>query len=154
MRIRAIKMFNHLFVPIDDFSIKISKLKKVQALVKSNGAKLSLSHVSSPFPPIIYAGNGYAAGSYMTLESHREACESHAKRLFERATEILGSELVYSKHHIYESDVTKGIIKGAKKSKADLILMISHRYSGIMGLISSSESQQVIRASELPVLVI
>jgi nucleotide-binding universal stress UspA family protein len=90
----------------------------------------------------------------MTLESHRKACESHAKRLFERATEILGSELVYSNHHIYESDVTKGIIKGAKKSKSDLILMISHRHSGIMGLISSSESQQVIRATKLPVLVI
>jgi nucleotide-binding universal stress UspA family protein len=46
------------------------------------------------------------------------------------------------------------IIKQARKSKCDLIMMASHGRSGIKGILLGSETAKVLTHSKIPVLVV
>lgn len=52
------------------------------------------------------------------------------------------------------SDVSDALLKVAKKSKAELIVMASHGRGGIKRVLLGSETLQVLTHSEIPVLVI
>jgi nucleotide-binding universal stress UspA family protein len=52
------------------------------------------------------------------------------------------------------SNVSDALLKVAKKSKADLIVMASHGRGGIKRVLLGSETLQVLTHSEIPVLVI
>jgi nucleotide-binding universal stress UspA family protein len=45
-------------------------------------------------------------------------------------------------------------LDGAKKAKADVIVMASHKRTGIKGVLLGSETHEVIVHSKLPVLVL
>ena len=50
--------------------------------------------------------------------------------------------------------VSDALIAGAKKHKADIIVMASHGRKGVKRLLLGSETQQVLTHSEIPVLVL
>ncbi|MEY3875373.1 MAG: hypothetical protein RIR50_544 [Pseudomonadota bacterium] len=50
--------------------------------------------------------------------------------------------------------LSEGILDGAKKAKADVIVMASHKRTGIKGILLGSETHEVIVHSKLPVLVL
>ena len=52
------------------------------------------------------------------------------------------------------SNVSDALLKVAKKSKAELIVMASHGRGGIKRILLGSETLQVLTHSEIPVLVI
>lgn len=52
------------------------------------------------------------------------------------------------------SEPYEGIIEAAERSGCDLILMASHGYRGVKGLLLGSQTQKVLTHSKLPVLVL
>ena len=56
--------------------------------------------------------------------------------------------------HISNTNLAEGILDGAKKAKADVIVMASHKRTGIKGVLLGSETHEVIVHSKLPVLVL
>ena len=56
--------------------------------------------------------------------------------------------------HITHPNISDGIIEAAKKSKADVIAMASHKRTGMKGIFLRSEAHEVILHSTIPVLIL
>jgi nucleotide-binding universal stress UspA family protein len=127
-------MFKHLLVPVDGSDVSKKSLKKVAALAKADGAAVTLVYVSDPLPPMVYSDSTMGYG--ITQKEHSKVCETYAKDVFKKATTALGT------------------LDGAKKAKADVIVMASHKRTGIKSILLGSETHEVIVHSKLPVLVL
>ena len=145
-------MFKHLLVPVDGSDISKKSLKKVAALAKADGAAVTLVYVSDSLPPMVYSDSTMGYG--VTQKDHQKACEAYAKDVFKKAVAALGASIKAKTLHISNSNLSEGILDGAKKSKADVIVMASHKRTGIKGILLGSETHEVIVHSKLPVLVL
>jgi len=145
-------MFKQLLVLIDGSELTKKALKKVAALAKADGSQVVLAYVSDPTPPMVYGDSTLGYG--FTQKEHKKACDSYAKALFKKAAPLLGMGLKVSTLHLYHPNLAEGILEAAKKSKADVIVMASHKRSGIKGMLLGSEAQEVIVHATLPVLVL
>jgi nucleotide-binding universal stress UspA family protein len=145
-------MFKHLLVPVDGSDTSKKSLKKVAQLAKTDGAAVTLVYVSDSLPPMVYSDSTLGYG--ITQKDHQKACDAYAKDVFKKATIALGTTIKAKTLHISHSNLSEGILDGAKKSKADVIVMASHKRTGIKGLLLGSETHEVIVHSKLPVLVL
>jgi nucleotide-binding universal stress UspA family protein len=145
-------MFKHLLVPVDGSDTSKKSLKKVALLAKADGAAVTLVYVSDSLPPMVYSDSTLGYG--ITQKDHQKACDAYAKDVFKKAATALGASIKAKVLHISNSNLSEGILDGAKKSKADVIVMASHKRTGIKGLLLGSETHEVIVHSNLPVLVL
>jgi nucleotide-binding universal stress UspA family protein len=145
-------MFKHLLVPVDGSDVSKKSLKKVAELAKADGAAVTLVYVSDSLPPMVYSDSTLGYG--ITQKDHQKACDAYAKDVFKKAATALGTSIKAKTMHISNSNLSEGILDGAKKSKADVIVMASHKLTGIKGVLLGSETHEVIVHSKLPVLVL
>jgi nucleotide-binding universal stress UspA family protein len=145
-------MFKNLIVPIDGGDLSFKSLKKVAQLAKADGAKITLVYVSDPLPPIAYADS--TMGVPFSDSQHKKACESFAKKIFTKSLEKIDQGLTVDVRHVYNVNLFEGIIEAAKKAKGDVIVMASHKNTGLKGILLGSETHAVIVHSTLPVLVL
>ena len=145
-------MFKHLLVPVDGSDVSKKSLKKVSELAKADGAAVTLVYVSDPTPPLVYSDSTMGYG--ISQKEHKAACEAYAKDVFKKAATLLGTGIKAKTSHIENSNLSEGILDGAKKAKADVIVMASHKRTGIRGVLLGSETHEVIVHSKLPVLVL
>jgi len=145
-------MFKHLLVPVDGSDVSKKSLKKVAELAKSDGAAVTLVYVSDPLPPMVYSDSTMGYG--VTQKDHQKVCEAYAKDVFKKASTALGASIKAKALHISNTNLSEGILDGAKKAKADVIVMASHKRTGIKGILLGSETHEVIVHSKLPVLVL
>jgi len=145
-------MFKHLLVPVDGSDVSKKSLKKVAELAKADGAAVTLVYVSDSLPPMVYSDSTLGYG--ITQKDHQKACDAYAKDVFKKAATALGTSIKAKTLHISNSNLSEGILDGAKKSKADVIVMASHKLTGIKGVLLGSETHEVIVHSKLPVLVL
>ena len=145
-------MFKHLLVPVDGSDISRKSLKKVAALAKSDGAAVTLVYVSDPLPPMVYSDSTMGYG--ISAKEHTKVCDAYAKDVFKKSAAALGAGINPKSIHISNSNLSEGILQGAKKAKADVIVMASHKRTGIKGILLGSETHEVIVHSSLPVLVL
>jgi nucleotide-binding universal stress UspA family protein len=144
-------MFKHLLVPVDGSDVSKKSLKKVAELAKADGATVTLAYVSDPTPPMVYSDSTMGYG--VTTKEHAKACDAYAADVFKKAQAQLGAIKAKSLH-IKTSNLAEGILDAAKKAKADVIVMASHKRTGIAGMLLGSETHEVIVHSKLPVLVL
>ena len=145
-------MFKHLLVPVDGSDISRKSLKKVAELAKKDGAAVTLVYVSDPLPPLVYSDSTMGYG--ISAKEHKKVCEAYAKDVFKKAASSLGAAIKAKTLHIENTNLSEGIMDGAKKAKADVIVMASHKRTGIKGMLLGSETHEVIVHSKLPVLVL
>lgn len=145
-------MFKHLLVPIASEEMISKTFKHVSRLVKEDQARVTLVHVSEPIPLYMYESSAY--GFQAAEENHKNNCESYAKKLFDLAAVELGSTVKCDVCHLFNVNVFEGIVEAAKLSKVDVILMASHKRTGLKGLFMGSDTNAVIKHTKLPVLVI
>ncbi|HAT39691.1 universal stress protein [Polynucleobacter necessarius] len=145
-------MFKRLLVPVDGSGVSSKSLKKVAALSKADGAAVTLVYVSDPMPPMVYSDSTMGYG--ISQKEHAKVCEVYAKDVFKKATAALGAGVKTNSLHIANSNLAEGILDGAKKAKADVIVMASHKRTGIRSMLLGSETHEVIVHATLPVLVL
>jgi nucleotide-binding universal stress UspA family protein len=145
-------MFKHLLVPVDGSDVSKKSLKKVAELAKADGAAVTLVYVSDPLPPMVYSDSTMGYG--ITQKDHIQVSEAYAKEVFKKAVTALGVSIKTKTLHISCGNLAEGILEGAKKSKADVIVMASHKRTGITGILLGSETHEVIVHTKLPVLVL
>jgi len=145
-------MFKQLLVPVDGSDISKKSLKKVAQLAKSDGAAVTLVYVSDPTPPLAYSDS--TMGYMITTKEHKQACEAYAKNVFKQAQTQLGAGIKVNTIHALDISLAQGILDAAKKAKADVIVMASHKRTGISGVLLGSETHDVIVHTKLPVLVL
>ena len=145
-------MFKRFLVPVDGSDVSKKSLKKVAELAKADGAAVTLVYVSDPLPPLVYSDSTMGYG--VSAKEHKSACDAYAKDVFKKAVSTLGSGVKTSTLHIANTNLSEGILDGAKKAKADVIVMASHKRTGIKGVLLGSETHEVIVHAKLPVLVL
>ncbi len=145
-------MFQNLIVPVDGSDLSLKSLKKVAELARADGAEVTLVYVSDPLPPIAYADS--TMGVAFSDTEHKKMCEAFAKKVLAKSIDKFGKGLRISARHIFHSNLYEGIIEAAKKSKGDVIVMASHKNTGLKGIMLGSETHAVIVHTKLPVLVL
>ncbi len=145
-------MFQNLIVPVDGSDVSMKSLKRVAELAKADAAKITLVYVSDPLPPIAYADS--TMGVVFTDTEHKKACEVFAKKILTQSANKLGKGLKVETRHIFHVNLYEVIIEAAKKAKGDVIVMASHKNTGIKGIMLGSETHAVIVHTKLPVLVL
>ncbi len=145
-------MFKHLLVPVDGSDVSKKSLKKVAQLAIADKAAVTLVYVSDPLPPTVYSDSTMGYG--ITQKDHQKVCAAYAQDVFKKAATALGANVKAKSLHVSNTDLSAGILDAAKKAKADVIVMASHKRTGIKGLLLGSETHEVIVHSTLPVLVL
>jgi nucleotide-binding universal stress UspA family protein len=148
----GVNMFKRLLVPVDGSDVSKKALKKVAELAKADKASVTLVYVSDPMPPMVYSDSTMGYG--ISQKDHQKVCEVFSKDIFKKATLALGAGLKVNTLHVPNSNLAEGILEGAKKSKADVIVMASHKRTGIKSVLLGSETHEVIVHAKLPVLVL
>lgn len=144
-------MFKNVLIPISSDGLAKSEIKKLLKIIGPDVKKITLAFVSDPFPPYMYA----EYGDVMVLSDadHKKLCQSFADKLFSKVGSRLDG-VAYETCHVFNVNVADGIIEAAKKSKAELIAMSSHKRRGLAGIFMGSDTHRVIVGTNLPVLVV
>ena len=137
-----------ILVPID-FSVQAKYAAKVAAdIAKLTNSKIFLLHMLE-LPVGIVDPSSHTSNTPTTLlflKRAREKFEDFKKLPFFDGIEIEDSVLF---HKAFD-----GIINESKKQKVDLIVMGSKGTSGLEEMLVGSNTEKVVRNSEVPVLVI
>ncbi|MBU3538678.1 universal stress protein [Polynucleobacter sp. UK-Gri1-W3] len=145
-------MFKNLLVPVSGESITKAELKKAIQLAKLDSAKISLVYVTDPVVP--YSSSEVQSALALSSKEYKKVSAEFAKRVLAKAKAVIGTEIEVGEFHIYHPNIADGILEAAKKAKADVIVMASHKRTGIRGIFLRSEAQEVILHSKIPVLVL
>ena len=152
INLTGVNMFKHLLVPVDGSDVSKKSLKKVVELAKADKAAVTLVYVSDPMPPMVYSDSTMGYG--ISQKDHKKVCEAYATDVFKKAAVALGAGIKANTLHIANGNLSEGILDGAKKAKADVIVMASHKRTGLKSVLLGSETHEVIVHSKLPVLVL
>ena len=145
-------MFKNILVPIVDDMVTPKSMKMISDLVQQDDVVVTLAYVSDPRAPFVYAKK---VSDYKISDArHKKACEEHAKELLAKAVKLMGKGVNVKTLHEYSATVYEGILAAGKKAKADVIMMASHKRTGLKGLFMGSDTVAVIVHSKLPVVVI
>jgi nucleotide-binding universal stress UspA family protein len=145
-------MFKNLLVPVSGESISRKELKDAIKLAKLDGAKISLAYITDPVIP--YSYSEVQSPLAVSPTEYKKLTGEYANKVLAKAKEMIGPEISVDAFHIYHPSISDGILEAAKKAKADVIVMASHKRTGISGIFLRSEAQEVILHSKLPVLIL
>ncbi|RKS99136.1 universal stress protein [Flavobacterium sp. 123] len=137
-----------ILVPTDFSTYAENALKAAAQIAKKNNSELFLLHMlelPSQMSDTITEGNSIPEVMFF-IEKAREMLESIKERPYLNG--IIVNESV-----LFES-AFKGIIEFSKKNDIDLIIMGSRGLSGFEEILIGSNTEKVVRHSEIPVLVI
>lgn len=145
-------MFKNLLVPVSGESITKKELNMAIKLAKLDGAKISLAYISDPVIP--YSSSEVQSALAISAKEYKKVSAEFAKRVLAKARAVIGPDVNVQELHIYHPNISDGILEAAKKAKADVIVMASHKRTGLRGIFLRSEAQEVILHSKLPVLIL
>lgn len=151
-------MFETILVPLDGSELAERALAPALELRQKLGTKIilvraveSLSQHMLQTPAVIETA-GAAAANVELMEEVVEAEQSEAKTylqaLIAKSGEINGEAV------IVEGEAADAIVELAKQRNAGLIVMSSHGHGGLGRLIFGSTTDEVLRHSDVPVLLI
>ena len=145
-------MYARIFVPTDGSQLADRAVKEASTLARTIGATLTLFYAAPEYRlPAYYEGT--AVRSYVPPETYRRRMRSHAHKLLDGAARRAGGT-VTRKVCEFSDRPYEAIIAAARKNRADLIVMASHGWRGLKGLILGSETHKVLTHSRIPVLVV
>lgn len=147
-------MFKHILVPTDGSELSGKAIKQAMALARSLGAKITLLHVVGEYHQLL-VNEGYAIPDVPELRKRFEEAElARAHKILDAAKSTVAEAGVECDAVIATGDLPyDSIIRQAKGSGCDLIMMASHGRRGLQGLLLGSETVRVLTHSTIPVLV-
>jgi nucleotide-binding universal stress UspA family protein len=128
--------------PTDFSDLSRSALEFASALARDYGAELVVVHVHSPAP--VYAPDGIVTGPI------EDPYEVRAKLAQVRPAD----HRVKVEHHLLEGNPADEILKAARVTSADLIVMGTHGSTGLSRLLMGSVAENVLRKAPCPVLTV
>jgi nucleotide-binding universal stress UspA family protein len=145
-------MYKHILIPTDGSPHSGRAAAAGVRLARALGARVTALFAAPAATPIVYR-DGLPVG-YTTPTRH-------GRMIREAAAEYLGAvEEAARAAHVPCECVTltsdypaQAIVETAKKRGCDLIVMASHGRRGLSGVLLGSETQKVLIASPVPVLV-
>jgi len=147
-------VFKHILLPTDGSKLSSKATRQGIALAKSLRAKVTFLHVMPEYQAVIEETFFVPA-----VVSFQQQFDEESRK---RAQKVLASAQAAAKAAGVASEAValtsaapyEAIVKQAKKSKCDLVMMASHGRKGLSSLLLGSETTQVLTHSKLPVLVV
>mgnify|MGYP002714710703 FL=1 len=143
--------YQHILVPVDGSEISFSAVHHAAKIAKAFGSRLTLVSLiaENPFTEADFYYSSAIMKEYF-VEAH-----ANAKKALKQASIIAQEEGVEAETHIVTGLVNaEHVANTAEETGADLIVMGSHGRKGFQKFLLGSFAQDVLRSSELPVLVI
>ena len=144
--------YKRILVPVDGSATSKAGLREAIALAKGQGASLQLVHVVDQHY-IGLMGMDSAAGLSEMMESLKrsgrsilKSAQATADRAGVKASAVLLETLT--------GPAADLIVRQAKKSGADLIVLGTHGRRGVRRLLMGSDAEQVVRNAPVPVMLV
>jgi nucleotide-binding universal stress UspA family protein len=136
-------MFQRILIPLDGSPRAESILPQVDHLWEREASELLLVHSVSGYSP----SNG---DTTPTLVHRRDDAESYLQGVARRYMDA-GAKV---RIRVLEGSPAGAILDAAKREKASMIAMTTHGRTGIMRWLMGSVADQIIRSSEVPLLLV
>jgi nucleotide-binding universal stress UspA family protein len=148
-------MYKNMLICTDGSDLAQKGVDHGLALAKSLNAKVTLIVGTEPFP-VEGTDMGISwAPSQSVYDDYDEAQKKFAGNILSSAkaqADKLG--VTAATLHVPNSRASEAILDTARSKACDLIVMASHGRRGISKLILGSQTQEVVAASHVPVLVV
>lgn len=149
-------MFKHILVPTDGTALSEESCRAAVTMAKELGAQITAYHAraqisTTTFSAAIFDGE---LVDQSTREQFDKAVDAGAKASLDFAEGLCREAGVPCKTLTTPTDTPyEGIVNAAAECGADLIFMASHGAKGFKARLIGSETQRVLTASNIPVLV-
>ena len=146
-------MFKHILVPTDGSVLSRNAAKRAVALAKATGARITGFHVTPSYRLEVYTD--YLPRDFMFPPQHAAKAKKVAQRhlnVVRKLAETAGVK--FDGEYALSDFPADAIVKAAKKFRCDGIVMGSHGRSGLSRLLLGSQTQKVLAASGIPVVVV
>ena len=143
--------YQHILVPVDGSAISFSAVKQAAIIAKAFGSELTLISLvaEDPFTEVDFYYSSAIMKEYFVQAT------ANAKKALKESDEIAKALGVNAETRVVEGLVSaEGVIKTAKDLNTDVIVMGSHGRKGFQKLLLGSFATDVLRHTELPVLVV
>lgn len=141
-------MFKKILVPLDGSKLAETALPMAQKMAQTMGSQIFLLEIAEPIQTL---HKGDAVGETYHLEMSTEPTRKQAESyLAEVASRIPDVEVI---KQVEEGDVAQVIIDTAVAHQIDLIIMSTHGRTGLRRLVFGSIVEDVIRHSNINVLI-
>lgn len=141
-------MYRSLLLPTDGSPAAEAGVKEGLRLAKALGARVAFLYVLEPIGPRLFLGPE-------TLPYHQDLVEDMRKEgmaALDRATRMAEELGVGFEAHLLEGRAAEVILKEA--AKHDLLVMATHGRSRLDAALLGSVTQEVVRRSPKPILVV
>jgi nucleotide-binding universal stress UspA family protein len=146
-------MYKHLLVPTDGTRLSDKAVTQAIALAEALGARITFLHATAPMPRPIYADG--VGVDMIPRKEYMERSKAEATKVLDKvAAKAKAAGIDTKVVHVMTDTPWEAIIAGAKKAKADAIVMASHGRRGLASLLLGSETTKVLTHSTVPVLVV
>lgn len=145
-------MFNHLLVPTDGSPLSDKAVERAVSFVKEAKAQLTFLYVTPDETTSIYGDAALLRSIDPQLVSR--TISRRIDNVLNKAQVVAEAAGVSCKLlSAVSNEPFEAIIAAATNGGCDLILMASHGYRGVKGLLLGSQTQKVLTHSTIPVLV-
>lgn len=147
-------MYKHILVATDGSELALKGLEHGLALAKSIDAKVTILTVSEPLRP-----EAARAAKWAGVENAATHYDQQLDRLMKERFAFIEDR---ARHHgvkvdmAHEIDVSpaEAIVRTAKLSGCDLIVMSSHGRRGLQKMLLGSQTSEVLVKTPIPVMVV
>jgi len=139
----------NILVPVDFSAVQESLIATASALAKPLGAKVWLVHVAAPDPDFV----GFKVGPEYVRE-HRAEILRQEHQDIQAIAAALHQQGLEAEALLVQGPTTDTLLEMADKVSADLIVIGSHGRSALFRAFVGSVSEQVLKESKVPVLVV
>ena len=146
-------MFRNILVPTDGSPLSRRAVSRAVQLAREQNARVTGLWVGPAWEPNLYAYGDAVPSGFVSPRQHSAHVKKAAARHL-RAKKITAAAGVPCKCSCVEGAFPYlEIIKAARRSRCDLIVMASHSRRGISRLLLGSQTSKVLALASVPVLV-
>jgi nucleotide-binding universal stress UspA family protein len=139
----------NILVPIDFSNATPNVLEIAVAIAGPLGSKLWLVHVAAPDPDFV----GFKTGPQYVREHRADILRQEHADIQDMAA-TLNKQGLQADALLVQGPTTETLLDEVERLNADLIIMGSHGRSGLFKAFLGSVSEQVLRDSKVPVLIV
>lgn len=144
-------MFKKILVPTDGSDFGDRAVDAAIELAREHSASLVLVNVQMPFTMVAAE---VPVGFFSSVENYDTEMEKRAQEVLAAAKNKADAAGVSaSVQGLLNEHPWSAIVETAEQESCDLIIMASHGYRGLKGLVLGSQTQKVLTHSKVPVLV-
>lgn len=147
-------MFKKIMVSLDNSKVSQLALKTAIDFAKNQKAKLCMIHVID-YSSLVINGEG------VDFEALRQQTKQEAESILSRSVKKakkkrikVEAKLVEPKSFAINTDIAGLLVKTAKNWRANLLVIGTHGYSGMSRFVLGSVTDEIIKLSSIPLLVI